>query len=353
LRRGDDGVVSVEDLTADEIRKARAAIEHYYENGWTDGLPIVPPMQEFVDEFLTTTKRSPDEIILEQKHLNRTCTVRQAAINGVMAGCKPEYFPTLLAALDAFRQIDGGGGMMQSTTGQALVLIVNGPIRNELDINYRENIFGSGDRANATIGRAVRLIVLNVMEIRPHDIDQSTHGTPAKYSCCFGENEEESPWEPLHVEQGFPAEVSTVTAQLIRSDLHVEHRSTQEPEHILHSLADSLSYGGAIYEAPPYNRNNGGVIVIGPEHANIIASRGWSKQDVRQFLYEHYGRKMADLRKFGKVIGLEGEPDDKFINSARSPEALLIVVSGASNAGVSTVGMSFSNRRGVARIEGT
>jgi hypothetical protein len=346
-------VVSVEELTAEDIRKAREAIEYYYENGWTDGLPVVPPMQEFVDEFLARTGRDPDEVILEQKHLNRTCTLRQAAINAVMAGCKPEYFTTVLAALDAFRQIDGGSGMMQSTTGQALVLIVNGPIRNELDINYRENIFGSGDRANATIGRAIRLIVLNVMEIRPHDLDQSTQGTPAKYSCCFGENEEESPWEPLHVEQGFPAECSTVTAQLMRSDLHVEHRSTQEPEHILHSLADSLSYSGAIYEAPPYNRNNGAVVVICPEHANIIASKGWSKQEVRQFLYEHYGRRMEDLRRFGKVIGLEDEPDDKFIISAHSPESLLIAVSGASNAGVSTVAMSFSHRRGIARIEGT
>jgi hypothetical protein len=346
-------VATIEELTAEDMRRARMAIEYYYEQGWTDGLPIVPPVQEFVDEFLARTSRDPDEIILEQKHLNRTCNVRQAAINAVMAGCKPEYFTTVLAALDAFRQLDGGGGMMQSTTGQALVLMVNGPIRNELEINCTENIFGSGDRANAVIGRAVRLIVLNVMEIRPHDLDQSSHGTPAKYSCCFGENEEESPWSPLHVDLGFPAESSTVTAQLIRSDLHIEHRSTQEPEHILYSIADSLSYGGAIYEAPPYNRNNGAVVVIGPEHARTIASKGWSKDEVRQFLYEHYGKYMSELRKFGKVIGLEDEPDDKFIINAKSPEALTIVVSGASNAGVSTVGVSFSNRRGVARIEGT
>ena len=344
-------MTSVEQLTPVDMRNARAAIEYYYENGWTDGLPVVPPIQEFVDEFLATTRRDPEEIILEQAHLNRTCNIRQAAINAVMAGCKPEYFPVLLAALDAFRQIDGGGGMMQSTTGQALVLIVNGPVRQRLDINCTENILGSGDRANATIGRAVRLIVLNVMEIRPHDIDQSTHGTPAKFSCCFGENEEESPWEPLHVEMGYSAEQSTVTAQLIRSDLHVEHRSTQEPEHILHTMADSLSYGGAIYEAPPYNRINGAVVIIGPEHANIIASGGYSKQQVRQFLFENYGRKMTDLRRFGKVIGLEKEPDDAFITSARGPETLLIVVSGAANAGVSTVGMSFSSRRGVAVVE--
>lgn len=344
--------VRVEDLALEDLQRARSAIEHYYENGWTDGLPVVPPVEEFVQEFLATTRRDPGEVVLEVTHVNRRCTVRQAAINAVMAGCKPEYFPVVLAALDALHEI-GGATMMQSTTGQAVMFIVNGPIRHALDINFRGNIFGSGHRANATIGRAVRLVVLNVMEIRPHDLDQSTHGTPARFSCCFGENEEDSPWEPLHVELGFPAEASTVTAQLIRSDLHVEHRSTQEPEHILHSIADSLSYAGAIYEAPPYNRNNGAVVVMGPEHARIVASGGWSKQDVRQFLYEHYGKTMADLRRYGKVIGLEDEPDDRFIISAKEPEVLLIAVAGADNAGVSTVGMSFSHRHAIVKVEGS
>jgi len=339
-----------ERLTEEDVRRARAAIEYYYEGGFTDGLPVVPPIEEFVQEFLATTSRGHDEVVLELTHLNRACTVRQAAINAVMAGCRPEYFPLVLAALDAFHQI-GGGTMMQSTTGQAAAFIVNGPIRNRLGINCQGNIFGPGHRPNATIGRAVRLIVLNVLEIRPHDLDQSTQGTPAKFSCCFGENEEESPWEPLHVEMGFPAEASTVTAQLIRSDLHVEHRSTQDPLHILHSLADSLSYSGGIYEAPPYNRNNGAVVVMGPEHAQIVAAGGWTKQQVREFLYEHYGRRIADLRRFGKVIELEDEPDDRFVHSGRAPEALTIVVAGASNAGVSTVGTSFNSRRATVAVE--
>jgi hypothetical protein len=343
-------VTTADQLTEEDIRKARTAIDYYYEQGWTDGLPVVPPIQEFVDEFLATTKRDPDEVMMSVPHINRTCNLRQVAINAVMAGCKPEYFPVVLAAMDALRQADSGA-LSQSTTGQAVVFVVNGPVRKQLGINSEGNIFGPGDRANSTIGRTVRLVIMNVLEIRPHDLDQSTHGTPAKYSCVIGENEEESPWEPLNVELGHAPGTSTVTAQLIRSDLHIEHRSTQTPEHILNTIADSLSYAGAIYEAPPYSRINGAVIVLGPEHAQIIATGGWSKQDVRQFLYDNYGKRVADLRRFGKVIELENEADETFIHSARAPETLTIVVSGAGNAGVSTVGTSFANRRGIALIE--
>ena len=343
--------VDLEELTSSDVNKARRAIEYYYEKGWTDGLPVVPPIESFVQEFLARTKRDPGEVILSQPHLHRTCTVRHAAINAVMAGCLPEYFPTVLAAADAYGQVDGGGNMMQSTTGQALLLIVNGPVRNEIGINCTNNIFGSGTRANATIGRALRLIVLNVMDIRPHDLDQSTHGTPAKFSCCFGENEEESPWAPLHADKGYDAMDSTVTAQLIRSDLHVEHRSTQNPLMILNTIADSMSYAGAIYEAPPYNRNNACAVVMCPEHANIISSGGWTKQALREYLYDHWGRTIAELKRFQKTIDLEDEPDGAFIHTSQGSEHVNLVVAGASNAGVSTVAMSFVTRIGTAKVE--
>jgi hypothetical protein len=338
------------ELTEEGIRAARRAIEYCYEQGWTDGLPVVPPIQEFVDEFLATTDRDPDELLLTQPHLDRTCTVRHAAINAVMAGCRPEYFPVLLAALDAFQSMGAGSGLLQSTTGQAPLLIVNGPIRERLGFNSTENIFGPGDRPNATVGRAMRLIIMNALGIRPHEFDQSTHGTPAKYSFCIAENEEESPWEPLHVEKGFPAEASTVTVQMARSDLHVEHRSTQVPEEILLTIADSMSYAGGIYEAPPYNRNSGSIVVMCPEHAQIIARGGWSKKDVKQFLWEHFGKTKRELRRFGKVIGLEDEPEDAFIHTSQSPDTILLVVSGAANAGVTTVCSNFAWRNGTAAV---
>lgn len=343
-------VKSAEELTVDDVQSARRAIEYYFEQGWTDGLPIVPPIREFVDEFLAQTDRDPNEVIMTQPHLNRGCTIRQAAINAVMAGCLPEYFPVLLATLDAFQSMGAGTGLLQSTTGQCQLIIVNGPIRQRLGFNSKGNVFGPGDRPNATVGRALRLIILNVFGIRPHELDQSTHGTPAKYTFCIAENEEDSPWKPLHVERGFRPDESAVTIQMARSDLHVEHRSTQAPDEILLTIADSMSYAGGIYEAPPYNRNNGSIVVMCPEHAHIIAGKGWSKQDVRQFLWEHFGKTKAELRRFGKIIGLEEEPEDTFIHSSSSPDSILLVVSGAANAGVSTVCATFAARNATKAI---
>jgi hypothetical protein len=188
--------------TLEAVRHAREAIEYCYERGWTDGLPVVPPAEEFVAEFLAQTDRDPEEVVIEQEHLGRRCTVRLAAANAVMAGCKPDYFPVVLAALEALDRVPGSRGLLQSTTGQAVFVVVNGPIRHRLGFNARDNVFSPGDRPNATIGRAIRLVIMNALGIRPHEFDQSTQGQPGKFSLCIAENEEESPWEPLHVERG-------------------------------------------------------------------------------------------------------------------------------------------------------
>ncbi|HET6316170.1 MAG TPA: hypothetical protein VFG86_06915, partial [Chloroflexota bacterium] len=292
---------------------ARELIEYCYQQGWTDGLPVVPPIQEFVDEFLAQTDRDPDGVLMVQEHLDRTCTVRHAAINAVMAGCRPEYFPVLLAAIDAFESGVARSNLMQSTTGQALITIVNGPIRNELGFNSSDNVFGQGDRPNATIGRAMHLIVMNVLGIRPHEFDQSTQGTTAKWACCIAENEEESPWEPFHVEHGFAAEASCVTTQMIRGDLSIEHRSTQMVEEILNTIADSMSYAGGIVQVTESRMDHSCIVVMGPEHAQLIAHRGWSKQDVKQYLWERFGKHKSELRRYGKLhVDFESEPEDAF-----------------------------------------
>jgi hypothetical protein len=330
--------------TDDALRSAHAAIEYCYEQGWTDGLPVVPPLQELVDEFLGQTARNPNEVLMTVRHLDRSCTVQQAAINAVMAGCKPAYFPVIVAAMDAFA---GGAGMvtglLQSTTGQAEIVIVNGPIRQQLSFNCQDNIFSPGDRPNATIGRALRLIIMNALGIRPHVFDQSTQGTSAKYSCCIAENEEDSPWEPLHVERGFARDTSTATVQMVRSDLYVEHRGTQVPEEILLTIADSMSYAGMITQITEERILHGAVVVMGPEHAQIIAKQRWSKQDVKRFLWENFGKTKGELRRFGKVArDLGNKPGDAFIHTSGSTDSILLVVSGANNAGISTVCPSFT-----------
>jgi hypothetical protein len=327
--------VAAEDLTVEQVIGARAAIEYYYEQGWTDGLPVVPPIQQFVDEFVAHSGRQPDEVISYQDHLFRQCTVRQAAINAVMAGCKPEHFPVVLAALEACEDRGGSwrSGLLQSTTGAAVLLIMNGPLRTQLGFNCKSSVFGPGYRANATIGRAIRLIIMNVFGIRPNEFESATQGTPGKYTMCIAENEEDSPWEPLHVERGFASEKSTVSALFVRSTLHVEQRNSQEPEVILSTIADSMSYAGSILGGPGRDRS---LIVMGPEHARLIAQRGWSKQDVKEFLTEHHGRTKAELARAGKPVRGD-RPQDAFVRFSTSPDDLLLVVAGANNCGISAV----------------
>ncbi|MBO0683090.1 MAG: hypothetical protein J2P45_08050 [Candidatus Dormibacteraeota bacterium] len=330
--------VSIDDLSEEAIADARRIVEHYYQRGWTDGLPVAPVGERTLKEFLDYAGRDPDEVLLVASHLSTKCTVRQAAIAAAMAGCRKELFPTVLSVVGSM-QPHTNTGLMQSTTGQAMMIVVNGPVRNELDINGATSVFGPGHRGNATLGRAVRLVIMNALGIRPGEFDQSTQGTPGKYVLCIGENEEDSPWEPLHVERGFARESSVSTVLFARSTLHVEQRQSPEPEHILLTIADSMSYAGG------FAAGRGYVVVMGPEHAHQLADRGWSKQDAKRFLWEHWGRRTSDLRRLGLahdgVTGntqrTDGAQDDDFQRFGESPDSILLVVAGARNAGVSTV----------------
>jgi hypothetical protein len=208
----------VTDLPVVDIDEIRRVMEEYAERGRTDGLPVMPVTESYLAEFVAQTRRGPDEVLLSMPHLNRECTVRVAAINAAMAGCRPEYFPVVLAAWSAL-ETEGyvTRGIWQSTTGTAPMLLVNGPIRERIGLNGKGNVFGSGFRANATIDRAIRLTAINAFGLRPRELDQATQGNPAKYTACIAENEEESPWPPLHVEHGFDVETSAVTAMTIRN----------------------------------------------------------------------------------------------------------------------------------------
>jgi len=244
------------------------------------------------------------------------------------------------------------------------LLVVNGPIRGDIDLNCRGGLFGSGFRANATIGRALRLTAINCFGLRPHELDQATQATPAKYTACIGENEEESPWSGLHTDHGFAASDSTVTAMSVRSVIHIEARHTALPEQLGLDLAGTLSRTGALV-----HETISGCLVLSPEHATVFARAGWSKADVRQFVYEHAGRTREELAAVGKdaisrstrwrlpADHPDAMPDrhsetnaSGLIRVLNSPEALLVVVAGADNAGVSAVVETFGPRGGLPPI---
>lgn len=324
-------------------------IEHYYEQGWTDGLPVTPASPEIVAAFLAEAGLEPDEPLLTVEHLGRTCTAELAAVAAAMAGCRPEYFPVVVAVARAVEPL-AATGLLQSTTGQAVLVAVNGPVRARLGFNGGGNVLGPGYRANATVGRALRLVVMNALGVRPGGFDQSTQGTPGKQSLCVAENEEASPWEPLHVERGFAPDDSVVTVHLARSTLAVENRTSAEPEQVLRTIADAMSYAGAA-------GCRAATVLLGPEHAGLLARRGWTRGAVKEFLWEHWGRTVADLERFGLADGdglashapsvtatsarpaPTGQPrrGGDFVRFGDGPDSILLVVAGAANAGVSTV----------------
>ena len=342
-------------VDADEIRRV---LEDYFERGWTDGLPVMPVTESVLAEFLDATTHDPDEVLLDMPHLNRACTVRLAAINAAMAGCRPEYFPVVVAAWAALQAENYvTRGIWQSTTGTAPMLLVNGPIREQIGLNSRGNVFGSGFRANATIGRAIRLTAINAFGLRPGELDQATQGNPAKYTACIAENEEESPWAPFHVEHGFDPQASTVTAMTMRSVAHIEARHTTVPEQLGVEIAGTIARTGALI-----HETISACIVLGPEHAVLLARAGWSKDDLRRFVYEHAVNSREALAAAGKdaVSGKtrwrlssehaeavpDSTPDADVVRVLGSEQAVQIIVAGAHNAGVSAVIETFGPRGG-------
>jgi len=329
---------------------AQRAIEHCYDEGWSDGLPIVPATRPLVDRFLATTGRAHDEVIGRMPQVDRTVTVELAAVNAAMAGCKPEYFPVVLAAWEALmRERATGGGGWQSTSGPSPLIIVNGPIRHELGINSTGDVFGPGFRPNATIARTIGLIVRNVFGVKPHELGQATQGLPGRWSVCIGENEEESPWLPLAEELGVAG--NAVTSTLLRTSEFVDNRNTSDAEQLLGDFADTIGRSGALL----FKHALAGVVFC-PEHAQLLAGAGYSRADVASWLAENSGRTTGQLARAGKDfapdIGARSPGDnahpDEFQPTMPGADAstMLIAVAGARNAGISMVVRYFADWSG-------
>lgn len=320
--------------SAPDPDEAQRAIEYCYEQDWSDGLPLVPVSEPLLDRFLAHTGGKPDEVIGRLEQVDGECTVRTAAINAAMAGCRPEYFPVVLAAFAALmRDRAARGGGWQSTSGPAPLIVVNGPVRERLGFNGGGGVFGPGFRANATVARAVGLIVRNAFGVRPHVLEQATQGVPGRWSICVAENEEASPWPPL-------AAGDAVSAMLLRTCEYVDNRHTHDAGQVLWDFADTIARTGAwIF------RGASAGLVLCPEHAQLLAAAGFAKEDVQDWLVAHCGRTGAELRRAGKN-GLSehgvrhadpGGDDDAFAPVLASRADVPIVVAGARNAAISMV----------------
>jgi hypothetical protein len=309
------------------------AIETCYALGWTDGLPVVPPTVDRVEAFLHYVRRGPDEVLGTIPERRRTVTVGKVAANAVMAGCRPEYFPVVLAATEAMLDPEFNLIGPSSSQGSAAVLtIVNGPVVQQLGINCRNNLFGPGQRANATIGRAVRLILMHACASIPGLFDRSIMGESAKYSYCIAENEAETHWTPLHIERGFDREQSTVTVFAAWSPRQL--RCDAGPQTTLDCVADVAStFGTSLCTS-----DSVGDTSIGVRQGQIALTvagassfwRDWSKRDVREYLHPRIGRSVADLKRVRVLTGeIEPGDDTRWVPFVPEPDDILIVYAGA------------------------
>jgi hypothetical protein len=294
--------------------------------GWTDGLPVVAPTRARVDAMLAFADRLPDLELGTMPPRQGVVTVEILAVNAVMAGCRPEYFPVVVAAVEALLDPAFNLFAVQATTHPcAPCLIVNGPIAAELGINARYGAFGPGVRANATIGRAIRLVLLNVGGAHPGILDRSTQGQPAKYAYCVAENEAESPWPPLHVERGFAPTTSTVTVTAAEGPHNLNDHISTNADGILATLRGAMNDMGAnnayLYGQP--------TIAFGPEHAAILAADGYTKDAIREYVFDH----VRLPRALWQQGGMAGMFEDRFpledhVPIVKTPEDLVIVVVG-------------------------
>ena len=252
-------------------------IEVCYEKGWTDGLPVVPPTPDRVEGMLSGTDRDPDELIAAVPPKWGRATVEKVAINAVMAGCKPAYLPLILTAVEAMTAEQFNlHGVQVTTSHVGPMLIVNGPIRKQLEINDGFNLFGQGYRANATIGRALRLICTNIGGALPGELDRAAFGHAGKYTCCIAEKEEASPWDAMHVNRGFEADDSTITVFAAAGPQTVNDHGSNTAEGILNTISENI--------AAPGNSSGETLLVIGVEHAKTISEDGFSKTDIRRYI---------------------------------------------------------------------
>jgi hypothetical protein len=328
-----------------EPSDAAGQIEFCYARGWTDGLPVVPASRRLVDAMLAMGGLRADDVVAEMPSRKVSVTAEKVAINAVMAGCRPEYMPVVVAAVKGLATPEFGLHHVASAlSGPTIMVLVNGPIARELGVNATNNVFGPGARANATIGRALRLVLLNCLQYRPGVSDRATMGTPGKYTCCIAENEENHPWEPWHVERGLARDESAVT--LVAASTMIQVWNYGNHEQLLRAIGDALSFVGSI----AFLGQTPGAVILGGEHAELLRASGWSKKQIREFVVRHTGRSAAALKRAGRVDGNVEPGDEEEMRYAMDvPEELMLVCAGSPIGALSMVLPGFGSSKTAGR----
>ncbi len=311
---------------------AEDEFEAMYDRGWSDGLPLIPPTIERVKAMLAGTERRPDEIIAVVPPNLVDLTVEKVAINAVMAGCKPEYLPVVITALEtACTDEFNMHGLLATTMPVGPIIFINGPIRKSIGMNSGMNLLGQGNRANSTIGRAVQLTIRNVGGGRPGEVDRATHGSPAKYGLCFAEDEEGSPWPSYAQDLGFSVNQNTVTLFPGEGPRIIVDQLSRSPDELARSLAKGII--GNIH--PKLVMGFDAILIIGPEHASRFAEAGWTKDQVNEEIINHSIRETDELIRGADGIS-EGLPE-VFAGSTLPklrPDGGLIILHGGGAAGL-------------------
>lgn len=327
------------------------------ERRWGDGLPLIPATGGRVQRMLSGTDRDPDYVVMLMPPKFAPCTVEKIAINAVMAGCLPEYMPLLITAVEAMGDPTFHLYGAQATTHpMGFMVMVNGPIARTAGLHCGSGVFGPGVRANATIGRAIRLVLQNVGGAYAGTTDMSTQGTPAKYTFAFAENEAASPWPPFHVSVGLEPEASAVTVASAEGPHNISDHVSNEPRGLLVTFAQSIATMGKIQA---YNHEGGFFVAFCPEHAEILHRFHWTREDVQRYLYER-ARIPYALWRLGGMHGmlpharwLDAADDNLQVPMTEDVHGIRIVVAGGAGRHSSWMPSGLALTRRVTRANGS
>ena len=308
--------------------------EFFLEKEWSDGFPVVTPTEERIARMLTGTNRDHDDVIGPIPPAMEVATVRSVAVHALMAGCRPEYLPVVIAATELMLRGEFNVNGVQGTMhGVAPMMIVNGPYAADIGIHGGNGCMGPGFRANATIGRAIRLILMNLGAGIPGVSSMTIFGMPSRFTYCLTENMEDHPWESLSVSKGYSGDENVITMAMVESPRFCFDDVSDEPIRLMNGIADTMVAMGS------WNMHTRSdmVVAMGPQHAAICANAGMSRADVHSRLCEMAGRKVRDLKNGGNwrreralafPIEVDPDDDDYFIPAIKNPEDLQLIVAG-------------------------